>query len=104
MIGLVKTLALEVAANGVTVNAVCPATVDTPMVHNDAFYGLFAPDIDHPTQEQVAPRYARLNPIPVPWMEPDDVSDAVVFLASDESRFISGSTVEVSCGSSATMH
>ncbi|HVX20307.1 MAG TPA: mycofactocin-coupled SDR family oxidoreductase [Acidimicrobiales bacterium] len=103
VIGLVKTLALEVARHGVTVNAVCPATVDTPMVHNDAFYGLFAPDIANPTREQVEPRYARLNPLPVPWMDPSDVSQAVVFLASDEARYVSGTTMEVSCGSSATM-
>ncbi|HEY5246566.1 MAG TPA: mycofactocin-coupled SDR family oxidoreductase [Acidimicrobiales bacterium] len=103
VIGLMKTLALEVAAHGITVNAVCPATVDTPMVHNDAFYGLFAPDIDQPTRETVAPRYASLNPIPVPWVDPADVSNAVVFLASDDARYISGSTVDVNCGSTATM-
>jgi len=103
VIGLVKTLALEVARNGVTVNAVCPATVDTPMVHNEAFYGLFAPDIANPTREEVAPRYARLNPQPVSWMDPSEVANAIVFLASDDARYITGTTVEVSCGSAATM-
>ncbi len=103
VIGLMKTLALEVAAHGITVNAVCPTTVDTPMVHNKAFYGLFAPDIDQPTKDVVEPRYARLNPMPVPWVDPADVSSAVVFLASDDARYISGSTIDVNCGSTATM-
>ena len=103
VIGLVKTLALEVAAHGITVNAICPATVDTPMVHNGAFYGLFAPDVDRPTKATVEPRYARINPIPVPWIDPADVSNAVIFLASDDARYISGSTIDVDCGSTATM-
>ena len=46
MIGFVKSVALEVAAHGITANVVCPATVDTPMVHNEALYSLFAPDVD----------------------------------------------------------
>lgn len=103
VISLVKTLALEVAAHGITVNAVCPATVDTPMVHNEAFYGLFAPGVAHPTKEQVEPRYVSLNPIPIPWLDPAEVSKAVVFLASDDSRYISGTTVDVNCGSTAAM-
>lgn len=103
VVGLVKTLALEVADKGITVNAVCPATVDTPMVHNPAFYGLFAPGVADPTRDQVEPSYRSLNPIPVPWMDPVEVSKAVAFLASDDARYVSGTTVDVNCGSTATM-
>lgn len=103
VIGLVKTLALEVADAGITVNAVCPATVDTQMVHNDALYGLFAPDIDNPTREQVEPLYAGMSPMGVPWVAPDDISDAVMFLVSDEARYISGSTLDISTAASAGM-
>jgi len=103
VIGLVKTLALEVATHGITVNAVCPATVDTPMVHNPAFYTLFCPDMTEPSREEVAPRYAAMNPIPQPWLNPSDVADAVVFLASDDAKYISGSTIDVDLGSTATM-
>jgi SDR family mycofactocin-dependent oxidoreductase len=103
VIGLVKTLALEVADRGITVNAVCPASVDTPMVHNDALYGLFAPDLDHPTKEQVEPRYTAMNPIPVPWVDPHDISRAVLYLVDEDARYISGSTLDVACGATATM-
>jgi SDR family mycofactocin-dependent oxidoreductase len=98
VIGLVKSLALEVAASGVTVNAVCPAAVSTPMIHNEAFEKLFLPDIAEPTREQVEQAYLALNPIPVPWMQPDDISRAVLFLASDRARYISGETVTVAAG------
>lgn len=103
VIGLVKTLALEVAAQGITVNAVCPATVDTGMVHNPALYGLFAPDISSPTKEQVEPRYAAMSPMGVPWVAPADITDAVMFLVSDGARFISGSTLDVSTAGAAGM-
>jgi len=103
VIGLVKTLALEVAANGITVNAICPAAVDTDMVHNPAFYGLFAPDLDHPTREQVEPRYVALNQIPVPWLDPSVISKTILFLVSDDGRYITGSAVDVACGETALM-
>ena len=103
VIGLVKTLALEVADKGITVNAVCPATVDTGMVHNPALYGLFAPDLTAPTREDVEPRYAAMSPMGVPWVAPADITNAVMFLVSDDARYISGSTIDVSTGASAGM-
>lgn len=103
VIGLVKTLALEVADKGITVNAVCPATVDTEMVHNDALYGLFAPDIESPTKEQVEPRYTAMNPIPVPWTPAEEISAAVMYLVSAEARLVTGTTLDVCMGASARM-
>jgi SDR family mycofactocin-dependent oxidoreductase len=103
VIGLVKTLALEVASAGVTVNAVCPATVDTDMVHNPAMYSLFCPGMDDPNRADVEPRYAAMNPMSVPWLAPEAVSDAVLFLASDEARYTSGATLDVSLAGSARM-
>ncbi|HET7409402.1 MAG TPA: mycofactocin-coupled SDR family oxidoreductase [Paracoccaceae bacterium] len=103
VIGLVKTLALEVADKGITVNAVCPATVDTEMVHNDALYGLFAPDIENPTKEQVEPRYTAMNPVPEPWTPPEEISAAVMYLVSAEARMVTGTTLDVCMGASARM-
>ena len=101
VIGFVKSVALEVAASGVTANVVCPTTVDTPMVHNDALYRLFAPDIEVRTKDAVRPRYEAMNPMRVPWLDPIEISHAVLFLASDRAGFISGETIEVSAGGSA---
>jgi SDR family mycofactocin-dependent oxidoreductase len=101
VIGFVKSVALEVASSSVTANVVCPATVDTPMVHNEALYSLFAPDIEVRTKDAVRPRYEAMNPMRVPWLDPIEISHAVLFLASDRAGFISGETIEVSAGGSA---
>ncbi len=98
VIGLVKSVAREVAANGVTVNCVCPTNVDTDMIHNGPFYGLFAPGVDNPTKDDVIPGFTSLNAIPVPWIEAIDISNAMMFLASDEARYITGEALHVSAG------
>jgi SDR family mycofactocin-dependent oxidoreductase len=98
VIGLVKSLALEVADRGITVNAVCPTSVDTPMIDNEPFKRLFLPDAEEIRQEDVVEAYRALNPIPVPWLEPGDVSDAVLFLASDQARYITGDALPVALG------
>jgi SDR family mycofactocin-dependent oxidoreductase len=103
VIGLVKTLALEAAPYGVTVNAVCPASVDTDMVHNPALYGLFCPDLDAPSRDDVTPRYTAMNPVPRPWLSVDEISRVVLFLCSDEGGSMSGETVNISLGATANM-
>ena len=103
VIGLVKTLALEIADKGVTVNAVCPATVDTEMVHNDALYGLFAPDLENPTKADVEPRYTAMNPVPEPWTPAEEISAAILYLVSPAARMVTGTTLDVCMGASARM-
>jgi SDR family mycofactocin-dependent oxidoreductase len=98
VIGLVKSVAREVAGNGITVNCICPTNVDTDMIHNQAFYQLFAPGVEDPTREQAAPGFQSLNAIPVPWIEPKDISEAMLFFASDEARYITGEALHVSAG------
>jgi SDR family mycofactocin-dependent oxidoreductase len=104
VIGFIKSVAIEVAPHGVTANVVCPATVDTDMVHNPPMYGLFCPGLLDPGRADVEPTYRRMNPMRVPWLDPADVAAAVAFLASDEARYVSGTTLEVSMGSSAHTH
>lgn len=98
VIGLVKSLALEVADRGVTVNAVAPTSVDTLMIQNQAFWELFLPGKEEIVAEDVVEAYRALNPIPEPWLKPEDVSAAVAFLASDEARYITGEVVPVALG------
>jgi SDR family mycofactocin-dependent oxidoreductase len=101
LIGLVKTVALETAKQGVTANVVCPATVATPMVFNETTFGLFRPDLEHPSTDDVRPRFEELNPMGVPWLEPEDITRAVMYLVTDPGR-TTGAVMEVSLGSSAT--
>ena len=101
VIGLVKSVAHEVAAHGITVNAVCPTTVDTTMIQNEAAYKLFLPDMAQPTQEDAAPAFQALNAIPVPWVETTDISNAMAFLCSDDARYITGETIAVAAGQNA---
>lgn len=101
VIGLVKSVAFELAHFGVTVNAIAPGNVSTPMIHNDTLYGLMRPDLEQPTREDVAPGMAALHVQPVPWIEPEEITAAVVFLASEGARHITGSVIDVDAGASA---
>jgi SDR family mycofactocin-dependent oxidoreductase len=93
VIGLAKSVALEVAKEGITVNVVCPATVLTPMVQ---------PDPDVPVPEEVSSRFLRTNPIPRPWLEPGDITRGILYLVTDPG-VVTGSVLEIGLGSSARM-
>ncbi len=100
VIGLVKSFAIEVAGLGITANVICPSTVATPMVLNDATYELFCPDVEAPTLDDAKPRFLRGNRLGVPWCEPDVISKALLYLVTDEG-YVTGTTLEVSLGTSA---
>ncbi len=101
VIGLCKSVALELAAFGVTVNAVAPGNVSTPMIHNDVLYRLMRPDLERPNREDVVEGMTSLHGQPVPWLEPEEITAAVVFLASEAARHITGSVLDVDAGASA---
>jgi SDR family mycofactocin-dependent oxidoreductase len=99
VIALAKTLANEVAAEGIRVNAICPGTVATPMVtDNENLYKVFRPDLDHPTLQDCEAAFGALMPMGGPWLSPRDVSDMVVFLASDEASCVTGTAMSVDQG------
>ena len=98
VIGLVKSLAIELAPLGITVNAFSPMSVSTDMCHNDLTYGLFRPDLESPTSADVRDTFASLNPMRVPWLELGDATEAVLFLASDEARYVTGTALDVAGG------
>jgi (+)-trans-carveol dehydrogenase len=99
VVGLMRTLALELAPHSIRVNSVHPTGVNTPMVQNEPAMRVFLPGVENPTAEQYAEAMGALNALPIPWVEPRDVSNAVLFLASDEARYITGATLPVDAGS-----
>lgn len=95
LIGLAKTAALEAAPSGVTVNVVLPGPTDTPMMDNPIRYKQAVPDKAAPTREDHLEAKKSATPMGFAWVTPEDVAAAVLFLLSDEARFISGDTLSI---------
>jgi len=93
-----RALALELGEHSIRVNSIHPTTVNTPMLINDINFRLFRPDLENPQLEDVVPVYRTLNVLPVPWVEAEDIANAVIFLASDEGRYITGVALPVDAG------
>ena len=99
--GLMRSLALELAPHDIRVNSVHPSTVETPMILNEASLRLFTGG-QGDTREEAAAAMTQMNALPaVPWLQPIDVSNAVLYLASDESRYVTGTTTVIDAGASA---
>jgi len=82
------------------VNSIHPSNVDTPMIMNDALFRVFRPDLENPSIDDAKDVLQFLNLMPVPYLEVSDISNAVVFLASDEGRFITGVSLPIDAGGS----
>lgn len=100
LVGLMRTLAIELAPHHIRVNTIHPTNVNTGMIQNEATYHLFNPDLDNPTPDDFIRASRGITLLPVPWVESIDISNAVVFLASDEGRYITGITLPVDAGQS----
>jgi SDR family mycofactocin-dependent oxidoreductase len=101
VVGLMQSLANELAPDMVRVNTVHPSAVDTDMIHNQALYHQLLPDHQGDiTRQEIEPVFQTLNALPIPWVESVDISNAVLFLASDEARYITGVTLPVDAGAS----
>jgi (+)-trans-carveol dehydrogenase len=98
VVGLMKTLAQELAPHSIRVNTVNPTQVDTDMIQNESMYHLFCPDIENPTRAEFGAASAATILLPVDWVESIDVSNALLFLASDEARYITGVALPVDAG------
>jgi (+)-trans-carveol dehydrogenase len=98
VVGLMRSLAIELGPSRIRVNSVHPTQCDTPMLMNEHVGALFCPDLEHPRPEDMAPVSQAMHALPVPWVESIDISNALVFLASDEARYITGVLLPVDAG------
>jgi SDR family mycofactocin-dependent oxidoreductase len=100
VVGLMRALAVELAPHRIRVNSVHPTTVDTPMIQNPAIYELFTGQ-QGIEREEAEEAFKPLNALPIPWVEAVDISNAVLYLASDESRYVTGTTMVIDAGGTA---
>ena len=99
VVGLMRTFAVELGQHFIRVNSVHPTNVNTPMFMNEGTMKLFRPDLENPGPDDLAVAAKFMHVLPVGWVEPADISNAVLFLASDESRYITGLPMTVDAGS-----
>jgi SDR family mycofactocin-dependent oxidoreductase len=99
VVGLMRAFAVELGQHRIRVNSVHPSQVNTPMTMNDVTFKLFRPDLKNPGPDDFAPFSQMTHTLPVPWVEAVDISNAVLFLASDESRYVTGVSLPVDAGS-----
>ncbi|NLU83274.1 mycofactocin-coupled SDR family oxidoreductase [Rhodococcus sp. HNM0569] len=99
VVGLMRSLARELAPHHVRVNSVHPTNVDTAMIQNPAVRAKFRPDLADPTRDEFAEAATTMNMLPIPWIEPVDVANAALFLASDEARYVTAVALPVDAGS-----
>ncbi len=93
-----ESLALQVATRMIRVNAIHPTNTNTNLLHNADIYGVFRPDLSAPTLDDVLPVFNMFQAMPIPFVEPRDISNLVLFLASDESRYMTGLNIRIDAG------
>ncbi len=98
IVSYVEELALHLAPRLIRINAMHPSNCNTHLLHNDGLYGLFRPDLEHPSREDAELAFTFFQAMPIPYVEPEDVANLALFLASDESRFITGQQIGIDGG------
>ncbi len=98
VVGLMHSLTNELAQYRIRVNTVHPASANTPMLQNEGTYRLFMPDAENPGKDDLAEIMQKANLIPIPWIEAEDVTNVVLFLVSDEARYVTGVSMPVDAG------
>ena len=100
VLGLARTLANELAPHRIRVNSVHPTNVRTTMIDNEFSAKIYRPDLENPTFSDSLEALANINMWDVPYLEVEDVANAVLFLACEESRYVTGIALPVDLGMS----
>jgi SDR family mycofactocin-dependent oxidoreductase len=100
----IHEVARNVAPRMIRANAVHPTNCNTDMLNSEPMYKAFRPDLENPTREDALLAFPAQNALPIPYVEPVDISNAVVYLASDESRYVTGLQLRVDAGSYLKFH
>ena len=98
VVGLMRSISIELAPHQIRANAICPTNVNSDMIQNEALYKLYLPHIDNPTREHFGEAVSKTHPMGIPWLEVTDVSAVVSFLASDDSRYVTGMQFPIMAG------
>jgi (+)-trans-carveol dehydrogenase len=98
VVGLMRTMAIELAGDNIRVNALMPTSVATPMLLNDATYRVMRPDLEDPRMDDIVDVLHTIQLLPVPYVEPDDVTEALLWISSDAARMITGVALPVDGG------
>jgi SDR family mycofactocin-dependent oxidoreductase len=93
-----EQMALHLAHRFIRVNCIHPTNCNTALLHNKEMYKVFRPDLEEPAREDAELTFSLFQAMPIPWVEPEDIANLAVFLASDESRFITGQQIRVDAG------
>lgn len=94
-----EALALQFAPRMIRVNCLHPTNCATNLLFHDDLYGVFRPDLENPTREDAELAFPEFHAMPIPYVEPVDISNAALFLASDESRYVTGVQLRIDAGS-----
>ncbi|RAV10065.1 SDR family mycofactocin-dependent oxidoreductase [Mycolicibacterium sp. GF69] len=98
VVGLMNSLANELAPQWIRVNSIHPGNILTPMIDNDHFRRTVRPDLADPTMDDATQVIGHFHMLPKPVIEARAVSNAVLFLASDEAQYITGAALPVDAG------
>jgi (+)-trans-carveol dehydrogenase len=99
VVGIMRSFAVELGQHMIRVNSVHPTHVSTGMIMNEGTWKMFRPDLENPGPDDMAPICQMFHTLPIPWVDPIDISNAVLFFVSDEARYITGVTLPIDAGS-----